>query len=77
MSDPMLDNLGLSLGEGDVVTDVLLIAVTQNMSAMGQSLYVTATPHTGYITQLGMIEAALDYVKNPTYEYSDEEEDEE
>ena len=43
------------------------------MDAYGQAIYVSSTPHTGYITQIGALEAALEEVRMPYY--SDDGED--
>ena len=73
MTDPMLERIALPIDEGDHVTDVIVIAVTQRMDAYGQAIYVSSTPHTGYVTQLGALEAALEEVRNP-YIYGDDDE---
>ena len=65
MTDPMLERINLPIDEGDHITDVIVIAVTQRMDAYGQAIYVSSTPHTGYVTQLGALEAALEEVRMP------------
>ena len=59
------------IGDGELVTDVVTIVRTVVPDRPAQDcLYLGGTPHTGGIVQLGMLTAALDYVRD------DEEDDE-
>ena len=58
------------IGDGELVTDVVTIVRTVVPDRPAQDcLYLGGTPHTGGIVQLGMLTAALDYVRD------DEEDD--
>lgn len=70
-----MERIDLSIEPGDIVTDVIVVAVTTRLDSFGQAIYVSATDHTGYITQLGALRAALHEVENPAY-YDEEYEDE-
>ena len=45
MTDPMLEKIALPIDEGDYVTDVIVIAVTQRMDAYGQAIYENGRAH--------------------------------
>ena len=62
-----MERIDLSVDPGDIVTDVIVVAVTTRMDSFGQAIYVSSTPHTGYVTQLGALEAALEEVRMPYY----------
>ena len=58
------------IGDGELVTDVVTIVRTVVPDRPAQDcLYLGGTPHTGGIVQLGMLTAAIDYVRD------DEEDD--
>ena len=55
---------------GELVTDVVTIVRTVDPAHPGRDgIYLGGSPHTGGIVQLGMLTAALDYVRD------DEEDD--
>ena len=57
--------------DGELVTDVVTIVRTVDPDHPGRDgIYLGGSPHTGGIVQLGMLTAALDYVRD------DEEDDE-
>ena len=59
------------IGDGELVTDVVTIVRTVDPDRPGRDgIYLGGSPHTGGIVQLGMLTAALDYVRD------DEEDDE-
>lgn len=66
-----LYGLDLRLPDGELVTDVVTIVRTVDPDRPGRDgIYLGGSPHTGGIVQLGMLTAALDYVRD------DEEDDE-
>lgn len=66
-----LYGLDLRLPDGELVTDVVTIVRTVDPDRPGRDgIYLGGSPHTGGIVQIGMLTAALDYVRD------DEEDDE-
>ena len=56
--------------DGELVTDVVTVVRTVDPDHPGRDgIYLGGSPHTGGIVQLGMLTAALDYVRD------DEEDD--
>lgn len=50
----------LDLNPGDIITDIMVIAVTQQLEQPGQALVIGMTEHTGFVTQAGMLSAVQD-----------------
>lgn len=56
--------------DGELVTDVVTIVRAVDPDHPGRDIvYVGGSPHTGWIVQIGMLTAALDYVHD--YEEDD------
>lgn len=70
----VMPGVTLKLAADDIVTTAICIALVQSMQDDGPSLYVVHTPGTSWITQRGMLQAALDIDR--TFGYRDIEDDE-
>lgn len=52
--------LTLDINPGDIITDIMVVVVTQQLEQPGQAIAVALTPHTGFVTQAGMLAVIQD-----------------
>ena len=66
----------IELEEGDIITDVIILARVQDPEVQGSDIAVGVTEHTDYITRLGIIAYAKQLMDVPTLSITLDEGDE-